>query len=424
MQANGVQQADQHPSPTDQSGSAPKLLQAAYVLFLAFVFLFPLSLTTAGVEISFFGSAIFLFALGISRRTTISFYSPLIHPLWLFGAWSLVTVFFALDKPYSWHDFVSHYLRYLLLYLLTVNLIDTERKISILAWVLIASTSLFCIGALVNEYLVLNIEPSKRFGLKLVETPTNLIGVVTLFAMILSTRLFADESGRQRRIALIVMVVPMLLVTILTQTRSNFVAMFVLVPILFYRKRKLLISLIVLLLIIVFASPVKNRLRVGGSIRHRISLIHLSIEVIKDYPITGIGFGINTMADHRLIPPEKYNARVAAQHRLADEHFNWPHNMMLSIAVRTGLVGLALYCLLLAVCGYLLVHLIRAGRTAFIRNWSVCILAGGMMFFVKGNLEPIFSKTPETILFLILSLTAVLWRMNNAARAHPSPPAG
>ena len=408
--------------------SDQKYKTGAFLFLMAFVFLFPLAITTAGTEITFYLSATFFLIAVVKRPTAISYNAPLLWPLLLFGAWSLVGLFFALDKPYSLHDYLTHYLKYMLLFVMVLNLIDSEPKISSLAWVIVTSASLFCLGALVYEYLGLGTSPTKRFGLKLIETPTNLIGVVTLFAMILATRLYADEKRRSLRVALLGMVSPMLLVTVLTQTRSNFVAMFLAIPILFYRKRKVLLVLFSLLLLVTFLSPVKNRLQVDGGIRHRISLFLLSTEVVKDYPIMGIGFGINSMADHDLISPSLYNPRIPESYRLPDKHFNWPHNMFLNIAVRTGLVGLALYIAILVVCCTLLIQLIRRGRTTFIKNWANCLLAALAMFIVKGNLEPIFSTIPEIILFLIFSITAVLWRMNAVSNRHElghlAPPTG
>ena len=396
---------------TDQNSNR-KYKTVAYLLLLAFTFLFPLAITTAGTEITFYGSAGILILLSVTRRTAISFYSPLVYPVLLFGTWSLIGLFFALDLAYSLHDYLTHFLKYILLYLLVINLIDTEKKLRALSWAIITSASLFSIGALFYEYFILDISPGNRFGLKLIETPTNLIGVVTLFAMILATRLYPDEKRGFLRAALLFMVSPMLLVTVLTQTRSNFVAMLLVIPILFYSKRKLLLILLSVLILVIFLSPVKNRLHVDGGIRHRISLFLITKEVIKDYPIMGIGFGINSMANHQLISPDLYNERVPEKYRLADEHFNWPHNMILNIAVRTGLVGLFLYIMVLAFCCKLLIQLIRRGHTNFIRKWANCILAALAMFIVKGNLEPIFSTIPETVLFLIFSITAVLWRMN------------
>ncbi len=388
----------------------------AFCLVLAFLALSMLAITTAGSEIAYYSSAAMFLFLVVRGRAAISFNTPLTLPFLLFGTWSLIGLFFALDKPYSLHDYLTHFLKLILLFFMVLNLTDTEKKINRLAWVIVASASLFCSGALVHEYLILNTSLTSRFGLKLIETPTNLIGVVTLFAMILTTRLFADEKSGPLRAALLVMVSPVLLVTVLTQTRSNFVAMFIVIPILFYRKRKLLLVLFSLLVMVTILSPVKNRLRVDGSVHHRISLFLLSTEVIKDYPITGIGFGINSMADHQLISPDLYNQRIPEKYRLPDEHFNWPHNMFLNIAVRTGLVGLGLYIVLLAVCCKCLIQLMRFGHTAFIRQWANCILAALAMFFVKGNLEPIFSTIPEIILVVIFSITAVLWRMDASSK--------
>lgn len=396
--------------------SDQKIKKIAYYFLLAFLFLSILAITTAGSQITYYSSAAFFLVLWAMKRSAISFDSPFVYPFLLFGAWGLIGLFFALDKPYSLHDYLMHFLKYILLFFMVLNLIDTENKIKRLAWVMVTSASLFCSGALVYEYLILNISPSSRFGLKLIETPTNLIGVVTLFAMILATGLYADEKKGAVKAALLCMVSPILLVTVLTQTRSNFVAMFLAIPILFHSRRKLLLILFSLLLLVTFLSPVKNRLHVDGGIRHRISLFLLTKEVIKDYPIVGIGFGINSMADHQLISPSRYNQRVPEKYRLPDKHFNWPHNMFLNIAVRTGVVGLGLYILMLGVCCRMLIRLIRRGHTTFIRKWANCILAALAMFFVKGNLEPIFSTIPEIILFMIFSITAVLWRMNDISK--------
>ena len=88
---------------TDQN-SDRKYKTVAYLLLLAFTFLFPLAITTAGTEITFYGSAGILILLSVTRRTAISFYSPLVYPVLLFGTWSLIGLFFALDLAYSLHD--------------------------------------------------------------------------------------------------------------------------------------------------------------------------------------------------------------------------------------------------------------------------------------------------------------------------------
>ena len=387
----------------------------AYYLFLGFVFLFPLTITTSGTEIAFYGAAVILLTLFLTRRTEFTYHSPLIIPLLAFGLWAVIGLFTALDVAYSFHDLKSHFVKYLLLYLMVINLIDAPKKLNLLSWTIVISVGLFCMGSLIHEYLILSISPSTRFGLELIETPTNLIGVVTLFALILTTRLIAEERRKPMIGLLAAWAVPILSVTVLTQTRSNFLALLVMLPVLLYKRWKLLVVAILILATIIVATPARNRIKmkIDKSTHHRISLAMIAVEVVKDHPITGTGFGIETMANHDLIPPEVYNQRVPESNRLHGKHFYVPHNMFLSVTVRTGVVGLVLFSLILGVCLVMQIDLIRHGRTPFIRKWALCMLAAWMMFFVKGNLEPIFSRIPETIFFLILSITAVLWRMGH-----------
>ena len=397
-----------------------KFYQVAYYLFMTFIFLYPIALTTAGMEIAFYGSAGIILILYITKSVNIDFYTPLLYPLIILGIWILIGVFFALDKPYSLHDFFVHYVKHILLLVIAMNLIDSPKKIYTFAWVTVTSAGLFCIGVLINEYIVLKISPTQRFGLSLVETPTNHLGIFTIFAMVFISRLFLDEKRPRVRLLLVVLAIPNLLVTFLTQSRSNIIALFAVIVILFHRNRQFQIALLVLIAIVVFSSPLKNRLHVDGAIRHRISLYHISKEIIKDYPITGIGFGIDMMGNEQLIDQDLYNQRVDEKYRLKGDLYLWPHNMFLSMAVRTGLVGLVLYISLWAVCFFMLFRLVRVGQTPFIRQWSLYVLAALAMFFVKGNLDPIFSVIPETILFLLFSLTSVLWKMNGSRLNHPT----
>ena len=391
----------------------------AYYLFLGFVFLFPLTISTSSTEIAFYGAAGILLTLFVTKRVGFTYRSPLILPLLAFGLWAVIGLFTALDMAYSFHDLKSHFVKHLLLYLLVINLIDTPKKLRQLSWTLIISSGMFCMGSLIHEYLILNISPSTRFGLKLIETPTNLIGVVTLFALVLAARLIAEEKRKPMTGLLVTCIIPILSVTVLTQTRSNFLALLVIFPVLLYKRWKLLVVAILILVAIIVATPVRNRIKmkIDSSAHHRISLAMIAVEVVKDHPITGTGFGIETIANHDLISPEVYNQRVPESYRLYGKHFYVPHNMFLSVAVRTGIVGFVLFGSILGVCLVMQIDLIRHGRTPFIRKWALCMLAAWMMFFVKGNLEPIFSRIPETIFFLILSITAVLWQMDKIESA-------
>ena len=71
----------------------------------------------------------------------------------------------------------------------------------------------------------------------------------------------------------------------------------------------------------------------------RIGVNYLAFEVVKDHPITGVGFGMETY--RTAIDLHAYNASVPDKYK--EEIHVDPHNIVGSIAVRTGFVGLALF---------------------------------------------------------------------------------
>ena len=146
-----------------------------------FIFFNPFPHTTSIQEISFYLS-IFLVVLGIiSKKMPFPLKSPLSLPLVLFTLWAAIGLFFALDRDNSLHDFYSHLLKYLLLYYMLINVFNSKKRLEWLSWVIIISATLFCLGALGYEYLILGEnENSARFGVRFVQNPTNLMGVITL----------------------------------------------------------------------------------------------------------------------------------------------------------------------------------------------------------------------------------------------------
>ena len=78
----------------------------------------------------------------------------------------------------------------------------------------------------------------------------------------------------------------------------------------------------------------------------RTKINHLSVEVIKEYPITGIGFGMQIYGNESLINLEKCNIQLTEEFRLKNSLF-LTHNTMLDITVRIVIVGLFLYLYIL-----------------------------------------------------------------------------
>ncbi len=88
--------------------------------------------------------------------------------------------------------------------------------------------------------------------------------------------------------------------------------------------------------------------------------------------------------------------------------------MFLSIATRTGIIGLILYLYVILAFFIMCLKLIKDGKDAFIKKWGLCILSSGIMFIIKGCFEPIFSHFAELIFFTIFSMATILYRINNS----------
>lgn len=419
-----------------------------------FIFFNPFPHTTSIQEISFYLS-VFLVVLGIiSKKMPFSFKSPLSLPLVLFTLWAAMGLYFALDRDNSLHDFYSHLLKYLMLYYMLINVFNSKKRLEWLSWIIIISATLFCVGALGYEYLILGEnENSARFGVRFVQNPTNLMGVITLFAAILSVHHLLEKGRSWPYRTLFGFCLPALLaVTVLTQSRSNFVAMGMVAVILLSKYKKALVAFVVLFALIICLTPMKDRFFLSesgisgkASILHRISIAYISCEIIKDYPVFGTGFGIKTFQNRKVIDPKAYNARLPKKYRMDEwaqrfphlraykeqlsrnsgtnegspkesgiiEYlFKRPHNMFLMIGVRMGLVGLLFFSYLWFVAGKMCWETMRHGKNDFLKGWGHCVTAIFVMFLVKGSLDPIFTHLTEVVLFTILAMITIVWNLN------------
>jgi O-antigen ligase len=434
------------------------LNSGAFCLMGIFIFFNPFPHTTSIQEISFYLS-VFLVVLGIiSKKMPFSFKSPLSLPLVLFTLWAALGLFFALDQENSLHDFYSHLLKYLMLYYILINVFNSRKRLEWLSWVIIISATVFCLGALGYEYLILGAtEISARLGTRFVHPPTNLIGVITLFAVILSARHLSEKGHPwQYRGLLVFCLLALLAVTVLTQSRSNFVAMGIAAVILLSKYKKVLVAFVLVFALLICLTPVKDRFFLSGksnvgekySILHRISMAYISYEIIKDHPVIGTGFGEKTIQNRKVIDLKRYNARIPKKFRLEELAskfldlkvykkqvsmnlgpgecipkdlgiieflYKRPHSMFTSIGVRMGLVGLLFFLYLLFIAGKMCWKTMRHGKDAFLEGWGYCVTAAFVMFLVKGSLDPIFAHVTEVVFFTILAMITIVWNLNQRA---------
>jgi len=242
--------------------------------------------------------------------------------------------------------------------------------------------------------------------------PTNFVGFITLFAIMLTLHNIISDNHFYRKVFLIICLFSLSAATLLSQTRSSLIALFVAGSIMLIKNKKGMIIFTLVFLIIFVATPLRKRFSIKDILHNeRIPNYYITIEVIKEYPIIGIGFGNETYgADINLKDYQKkipLNIRSISNMLLLD-----PHNMLFSIAVRLGLVGLAIFLYIICVFGKMCIKIIKEGKEYFIKSWGRCIASAFVGFFILGIFEPTFSHLQETVFFTILSMTTVLWRLN------------
>ncbi len=131
-------------------------------------------------------------------------------------------------------------------------------------------------------------------------------------------------------------------------------------------------------------------------------------EMVKDHPLTGIGFGMQTYFDENLL--NKYNERVPIQYRQSDP-LKAPHNLVVDIAVRVGIVGLLFFFYIIFVFGRMSRQIIKSGKDDFTGHWGSCFVATFVAVFIQGLFENTMSGPPAIILYTIMAMMTILWRL-------------
>jgi O-antigen ligase len=107
----------------------------------------------------------------------------------------------------------------------------------------------------------------------------------------------------------------------------------------------------------------------------------------------------------------KYNSRVPSEYRQKTPH-KAPHNLIVDIAVRTGLVGLALFGYLIMTFVIMSWRLASAGKSDFIKGWAIVSLASLVAIIIQGLTENTLNGPPAIVMYTIFAIMMILWKMN------------
>ena len=378
------------------------------------VFLNPLPYLFSLKEICFYlPMGLFLASLAV-RRPRLLLKTPLSTALLLFTAWAAIGVPAALDPGASLRDFGTHWLRYLLFYYLVVNLFRTPGRLEFLGRALLVSGLIFCASIWIGWYVVEGNALDTRLGMTWARLANALNGLTTVLTLILALHhLLRRTPSLPWQRAMMAGAVLALVVSLMAQSRSTILGMIAALLVLLIDRRRLLLGLLLATAVFVAVMPIRRHFFTSGDHYDvRLGLLCFYGEMIKDYPMTGIGFSLDTMRQPSQIDPDVYLPRIPERYRNPPHPYLWPHNLLLDVAVRTGLIGAGLFVMVLIQALRIASGLMRHGRTAYVRDWARCLLAALAMFVVKALFEPVFTHYAETILFTVLSMITILWSID------------
>ena len=381
------------------------------VLMGIFIFFNPFPHITAIKEICFYLSVFIVIGLFLFKKNDISFETPFLIPIGLFFLWTFLGLFFALNKSNSIHDFYAHFIKYILLYYILTNYFKSKKSVVGLSWIIIVSISVFSFGAIYYHYFILGKALSQRFT-GFTQVPVSVLGVMAAIAAIFCINNFLNEIRLFHKLILIICFFSVIFLIALSQTLSSFIALCSAIIIIFFNNKKILITALAIILIIFIITPFKNRIVSYSAkplIALRVGIDYDTFEVIKDYPIMGIGFGMETFKKNLNL--KKYHERVPEKYR---ENFIYsdPHNMFFDIAVRLGIIGFALFLYVIFAFFKMCWRIINYGKDEFAKNWGRCLAAAFFSFLFIGFFHPVFSHKPETMLCVLFSMITIVWRLD------------
>ena len=244
----------------------------------------------------------------------------------------------------------------------------------------------------------------------------NIIGFVCIFFILLAVHLLFDQKEKLPRAFLISGIVILSATMVMTQSRAAFLSCVISLSfyLLIRKARNILIVLMIVLGCMAATLPVKDRLRPETIFKDnaRMKLLYYSLAIIKEYPLMGVGFSIDTFKNKGLMDQEKYLSTIPEKYRHAPIRFTLPHSMPLSLLVRTGIVGTLVFGFFLFSIFKTKYRLIRYGRSPFVKNWGGCLCATMITFLISGLFEPVFIHILDTIFYTICAMVTVLWRIN------------
>jgi len=296
---------------------------------------------------------------------------------------------------------------------MVINFFDSEKRIAAVAWIIIVSTAIFAIRGEINYYVLAD----KSLSVRLIPgdgATINSSATINLFAVFLSLFYLTRKNRWFIQIVLCICLTGTFMAVILSYSRAALLGLVVAVVVLFFliSNRKIrfiaICILITLVLVVVHGTSTEvDRFSPEKLMNNpRIGIYYTSLEIAKDYPIAGVGFGMKTFEKYLW---KEYNKKIPQKWQDTDPAPS-PHSFFFDILVRLGIVGIAIFCFLLFRAFQISRLLLRCDK-GDIRSWGSYLSASFMGMLIAGLFGSILHGAAAYNFYIVLAMMTVLWRL-------------
>jgi len=334
--------------------------------------------------------------------------TPLNAWLILFFFVNLVSMLNADYKGLVAVSLFSKCLKYIVLYFVVVETIDTEIKLNNLLKFIFMSAIIVMIDSYIQYYIVhfdlIRLYPSFKFA-PLTDRRMDYLGFPTgpfpfpndlsawmVIALMSALCLFLWGTKNNMRLMLGAFLGPFSFLFYLTNTRSSWLGVLIsFISILFIQKKKAIIVLLFSIMVISMALLPKTRTEdiLGfSSMQDRFYMWRIGWKIFSDHPIIGNGLNTSFLKFKELREDEYKNERGS--------HF---HNGFLQIAADTGIIGLTAFLLLIGSAFRSVFRYFKECSDPWYKYLSLGLAGGLLAFLTHSFFDTNLQSLPLVTLF-------------------------
>ena len=288
-------------------------------------------------------------------------------------------------------------------------------------------------GAMFNFFFYKSDMQGRAIWNLLYSNPNDLGAMALLQLSMASALLISEKKGWVRLAALSGMIaLPMLI--LMTQSRGVFLGLLVFIAIAFAGQRRrvrLAFRLVVLTVILAAVAPagVWSRLQTlqhatntttldqvdgeEGSARQRYEIWRVAWKIIRDHPVTGVGFGAYKPTHEQYAMDPEFNPTARGPRDT--------HSLYFNVLAETGVLGLTLYLGMLASLFIVAERARRRCRGVFeTGSRQLLMLEAGLLAFLVASIFGSLPYLPHLLLHLVLIYSVSMISMNQAAQIAAS----